>query len=222
MSSRFGYKYIWERTIMSQSRRRSELSIHDAASAVLPYITTISWLQYDDDMKQARRQPKLIIPHAPMYNKLGELSGGRLVFRKRFLHDVMGECLKRGKRSWFKNDADAADWAHTMGDRMQAQCRHICQAKLKNAKWAETICFKSGGGRENADDDDADDAGEGDGGGEDGGDGGDEAMASDCEEEEEEEDKTEGASDDPGYFVGFNTELMKAWRKSPCGKKDGR
>jgi hypothetical protein len=122
---------------MPATRPRADIELDAAIGIIAPNVVGIKWLDYGENLQQAKREPKKIILHRDMYNALADKAGGKLAFKKVFLKSVFTSIVKTGTiQSWFKQDSHIEDWIETMTKRMMVQCRHIMQAAgHPRAKW---------------------------------------------------------------------------------------
>ena len=63
---------------MDQCRPRSLLSVDELAEIILPFVSGLKWLNYNETTP-TKRAPSLIVPLAPLYVQLRK-AGGNLNF----------------------------------------------------------------------------------------------------------------------------------------------
>ena len=128
--------------LVEQCRRRSPLIVDELAEIILPFVSGLKWLNYNETTP-TKRAPSLIVPLAPLYVQLRKV-GGNLNFCKKQLTAAFIK-IKDEQHSWFPRDEDALDWARTMAARMLLQSHHIQQAMIKNPMTKVVATFQVGG-----------------------------------------------------------------------------
>jgi hypothetical protein len=175
---------------MSADKLAAVLTAHANKPGFLPY----------EDGSDVAVDKKKILKNTDMWNELlkecRELQEP-LSFKKDMVQAALRTVL--ASKDWQLSEDEAKDWVATVAVRICTQARHIGQAMLKTYKWAAV--FTAGGNDEG--EKDSNDEGE-------------------KEDHADEPGLGSGGSEQvkfPAYSVGWDTELLKAWR---CEKGKSR
>jgi hypothetical protein len=124
---------------MSAPRNRFDGSLDQLHAALTPFVTDVSWLQYQDRANDPVK-PEILVSHKLMLNAI-TLVSPNLSFSKKQLQNVFGRFIQEGGFEELVNTDQEKDWVDTMQRRLHMACRHVAQARLRPnpPKWLAFI-----------------------------------------------------------------------------------
>ena len=79
---------------MAPKRPRNDVPTEEVASIAEPHVTSVEWIEYDDNFDKAACKPELIKKLSQMWKDLLERSGGNLRFPKKKAEAFMTRVLE--------------------------------------------------------------------------------------------------------------------------------
>ena len=115
-------------------RPRAQVQAKDLATLLRPYCAGVTWLQYAEAFADAV-DPSKVTKHKDLLHAL-QGAQGNLLFKQKDMAEAFLDIARERTQvgDWDLREAEAHDWAVTMGRRVRAMCRHVAQAIVKSPR----------------------------------------------------------------------------------------
>ena len=140
---------------MPAKRARFAGDVEALSAALLPFVTSVTWLSYDESPHPKVNQ-KAILAHAEAVRACIAVQDN-LAFRRRTMDDVFSQIIKEVPFQAQLDEEQTQDWIVTMSRRFRNLLRHCQQGRVKRASWVVKLfgeCSDSPRAKEEARSDD--------------------------------------------------------------------